>query len=738
MKYLFPRLNSLPPYKFIHFNFKHILTMKQIHSFRIFLSFFVSFCISTAIFAQSTTWNGSMNSDWATAANWSNGVPSPTDEAVIPTSPNNPLISLPTSISSLRVEPGAILTVNTTFLVLGANGLYIQTGAVLINDETINIANSIAVGLFNEGELINQTDAQIKIQNTGTAAFVNQTGAGTVNHFNALIEIDGAGGDGIYNDTDFTNEGMIVIAESGNVGESGIYNTSTADFVNRGQIDIGLADTIGHSGITNIMGAKFTCEFGASLSIENCKAQGILNEVDAVFTNNGDLRIGQSPDTLVNGIINKHMFTNQSDGVIIISKVSEMAVWNLGDSLTNEGEMYIGLASGTIGIDAIYNEAIFHNSAGAFLQIQNTKSRGISNITGSFTNDADLFLANNDTIGGDGIANSTQFTNNANGIITIDNTTSAGIANFSSGIFDNYGSLDIGINGDSVSTGIYNEGSVINHSNINIDNTSFDGLWNRANGTFENRGLLDIGSTVGNIGTETILNEDVATFVNNTCAYVALRTHLTNSSAVAMVNDGYLVLSSDILHVPGLFDNNGIILDETGTFPLSDPGVVNTGIFIPPGTPSSCTTISNPFDIGNGTVYSVDPVVYADPNTSIQAGTYDELSNTFTLNAFFAPGSTTFFLIINDVNNDCPTVLPWIVTVATDVITFTGASDPFNWHNPLNWDLQTVPGPCHQVVVPAPHEVLITSPLEGLGKTLDVQVGAGLEAVPGAKMDIKN
>jgi hypothetical protein len=61
----------------------------------------------------STTWNGSADTSWTNAANWSNGVPDATKTVVIPSGmPRYPVLAIPTSVKSLTIENGAAITIN--------------------------------------------------------------------------------------------------------------------------------------------------------------------------------------------------------------------------------------------------------------------------------------------------------------------------------------------------------------------------------------------------------------------------------------------------------------------------------------------------------------------------------------------------------------------------------------------------------------------------------------------------
>lgn len=89
---------------------------------RVSLLLAIFMAVIPAAWAQ-TTWTGSANTNWNNAANWSNGVPDISTEAIIPNvSTNDPVIENGQSVvayavhveveSSLSISAGAILTIN--------------------------------------------------------------------------------------------------------------------------------------------------------------------------------------------------------------------------------------------------------------------------------------------------------------------------------------------------------------------------------------------------------------------------------------------------------------------------------------------------------------------------------------------------------------------------------------------------------------------------------------------------
>lgn len=124
----------------------------------------------------SNFWSGSSTTDWATAGNWSDGVPQAAHNLVIPSTANQALISSGTSAScvNLKVLSGATLTVNTggsltnSGTVTVNSGATIATGAMFANNGTATIEGAFQL---NENGWINNAptygSGSTLIYNTG-------------------------------------------------------------------------------------------------------------------------------------------------------------------------------------------------------------------------------------------------------------------------------------------------------------------------------------------------------------------------------------------------------------------------------------------------------------------------------------------------------------------------------------------------------------------------------------------
>ncbi|MEZ4959036.1 MAG: hypothetical protein R2830_04400 [Saprospiraceae bacterium] len=60
------------------------------------------------------------------------------------------------------------------------------------------------------------------------------------------------------------------------------------------------------------------------------------------------------------------------------------------------------------------------------------------------------------------------------------------------------------------------------------------------------------------------------------------------------------------------------------------------------------------------------------------------------------------------------------------------------WNDAANWSLGKVPQPCHHVVIPSGHNVILAAGKRGYGRALEVQLNCELMVEPMGVMDIKN
>lgn len=88
--------------------------------------------------SPSTTWtgNGDTNTNWDTAANWTNGVPTASLDAIIPNLTNDPIASGPITVLSMEIESDASVTVNGA--VTNSGVITVSSGASFIAKTSVS------------------------------------------------------------------------------------------------------------------------------------------------------------------------------------------------------------------------------------------------------------------------------------------------------------------------------------------------------------------------------------------------------------------------------------------------------------------------------------------------------------------------------------------------------------------------------------------------------------------------
>ncbi|MEO1260792.1 MAG: T9SS type A sorting domain-containing protein [Bacteroidota bacterium] len=319
------------------------------------------------------TWTGAVSTDWTEDGNWSPAcTPNALNDVEIPNVTNSPVI-----MGGTNAEAKTITVAN--------NGLLtINNGGVLNIDATNNSAE-----LTNNGS----------VENSG----VIHVGATNAN----------SGNDGIKNFSAFNNHatGIVNVYYSNSVG----LRNSGGTFTNMGTLNIGLNGATASASIRNESSGTFINSSGGTINADNTTEAGIANFTSGTFTNEGAINIGQNGFSSVDeeGILNFAYFTNALNGVIKIDHTESAGIIVSSNGLfSNLGDIYLGQI-GTIGTDGIENTNFFANAGN--IVIQNMESTGINN-SGDFQNNTcgDIYSEGS-------LLNSNSFNNT--GLVTF-NTTS--------------------------------------------------------------------------------------------------------------------------------------------------------------------------------------------------------------------------------------------------------------------------------------------------------------------------
>jgi hypothetical protein len=148
-------------------------------------------CLPAALWAADRTWTGAVSTNWATAGNWTGGVPGAGDRAIIPPTANAPVISAtPGTINQLLVQAGATLTINTgqRLNIDGGTSPFIDGTGTVVTPGTGEIR---ITGGVNNGTVINQsmTLGTLTLQAGGNTSII---ASGTTVVFNGNLNVNDA------------------------------------------------------------------------------------------------------------------------------------------------------------------------------------------------------------------------------------------------------------------------------------------------------------------------------------------------------------------------------------------------------------------------------------------------------------------------------------------------------------------------------------------------------------------
>ncbi|KAB7729281.1 hypothetical protein F5984_16760 [Rudanella paleaurantiibacter] len=252
-------------------------------------------------------WTGATNTNWNTATNWSlNRVPTSTDNVIISPGPSNmPTLSTTAVANSVEVQAGASFSISSA-------------GRLTIN------GSKAPVGVI-------------------TTAF--------------------------YNGGIVVNGGSLVLGNTGNVGQHGLWNNS----------------------------ASFSNVAGGSIQIDRSNERGLLNEgLNGSFVNSGSITIGANASVGQTGLWNTSSFSNLTGGSIQVDRSTLYGLGNNGSnaSFVNSASIIIG-ALATPGQFGLGNGAPFSNAAGGSIRIDRSSIADLLNqgSIASFVNSATLTLS---------------------------------------------------------------------------------------------------------------------------------------------------------------------------------------------------------------------------------------------------------------------------------------------------------------------------------------------------------
>lgn len=477
-------------------------------------------CSSFILVGQNNFNNGAGNSDWHTAGNWSGGIPSAADVVNIPNgfSVN---INMDAVARTIRLQ-GSTLNVMAGTLTLdegmgGLDGIFFDDGGTLsiTAGATLIIRNTDFAGIFVDNS-------------TGNTATINNAGTITIgpNIDSYGIEIDNNN-----NSLKINNSGTINI---GNTSDDGIriHSMSSLNLINNGDFTIGT--NIGRDGI-RVMGTlqlsnSKTITFGPDLPsgdgifVINGGSINLTNQTTGLLRTSTNPNIGFSfitiednPDmsSLISNFGNMTVdmdnngedflnifggnasVVNQAGGIMTVSNVAD-------DAFNFDGNPVVGGATfsnfGTINATNTMDEAFdistpgsAINQASGVINVNGVMDQDAFNITGTFTNDGKITIADVQTEAGIDVEASGgtggSFINNNFVSIAIGGTNNIAIEVDATTSLINATCAIINI---TTPDPIVNNGTITNNG---ILTTIFTGV-NTNNGTFNNSGRISTLSKV--------------------------------------------------------------------------------------------------------------------------------------------------------------------------------------------------------------------------------------------------
>ena len=606
-------------------------------------------CTQVATSTELMTWNGSADTAWDNACNWSPiGVPTATNDVTIPSGPGNqPTIVVNSAVAkSVEVQSGATLTIASTGQLTINNSKQftvsttIETTAFLNlgtvqNNGKIVLGNTGAVGaygLWNVATFHNNTNAQISIDRTTLAGLCNFTGGTFTNIAEIQIgSIASVGTYGLYNDAGFNNNAESVLTID-RTTDYGLWNNS-GTFTNAAEIRIGSNASVGTYGLYNHADFKNNAE--SVLSIDRSSSRGLWNN-SGTLTNAAEIRIGSIASVGNYGLFNEADFNNNAESVLSIDRTTDYGIWSNSGTITNAAEIQIGSIA-SVGATGLHNRAIFNNNAGGVLSIDNSTLNGLFNFVGAtFTNLAEVRIGSNASVGAGCLRNEGIFNNNAGGVLSIDNSTGVGLWN-ASGTFTNISEIRIGSNSSIGEGSLYNEADFSNNAGgmISIDNSNNYGLLNNS-GTFTNAAEIRIGS-ITSVGTTGLQNKSI--FNNNAGGVISI----DNATTSGLLNNLGTLTNAAEIRIGSIASAGTRGLENSSIFNNNAGGVVSINNSTSIGLLNSAGgTFTNISEIRVGSISSVGTYgVYNGANFNNNGGGLLSIDRTVDYGLFNVLGTFT-------------------------------------------------------------------------------------------------
>ena len=256
------------------------------------------------------TWDGSVDTDWTKATNWTPALVPDEDKIIIipdaATTPNDPLLPDSSAINSISIEPGGILNsgVSSELVIMGSTGAWVNTGtfnastgSVYFNhgvvSEIVTVAGSTDFYYIEVGE---NTTMQPVSGNYLSISGAEMAYASSVVDFSS-----------VNNTVEWNGVGQTIVNPNGIGGNSGYYNlilsgsgtktmpatamTINGDFTTSGTTTATAADSL-------IVIGNFTIDNGAGFS-----TGAFEHTIAGNFENNGTFTTSSGKNVTFNGTV---------------------------------------------------------------------------------------------------------------------------------------------------------------------------------------------------------------------------------------------------------------------------------------------------------------------------------------------------------------------------------------------------------------------------------------------------
>ncbi|WP_157486689.1 T9SS type A sorting domain-containing protein [Dyadobacter alkalitolerans] len=345
------------------------------------------------------------------------------------------------------------------------------------------------------------------------------------------------------------------------------------------------------------------------------------------------------------------------------------AMNNLGH-VVNAGGIKLGTVLFPIPQYAIVNQGAFDNKPGARIHIDAINDTGIYNTaTGTFNNEADIFIGVESAVGFHGIWNEHLFNNQPTGNIEINRSRLRGIVNYENtetklrGSFTNEGKINIGALEKVGDSGIENTADFINEAGgVLIIDRAITGIFQPPSGDFTNKGKVVVGTSDPGRSLETAIRNQ-GDFFNLSCAELSVFSALDNNRTFR--NAGLLYIQSQRAHpLTTSLQNTGILTFSANSQTIG--AIANNGIIITSKTIPACGGAVNVLTLGSAEGFNVEGI-FSDAEATVSAGTYHAGSNAFEPAELIAAGIHTLYIKIGSVY-ECTRIVPWQLTVPEGII----------------------------------------------------------------------